>query len=293
MHHAQHILYLRWARRLIALYPVSWRTRYAEEMLLILEDSPPTLKTIFNLFIHLFDAYLHQTLVKERVPSMLQRMRSNELAIYGATLIFFVAWFAAQLRIKVPGHPIALSSSFVYTSSPLVNIIHSVSYILPLFLLLGGLPILLAACWRALQARNMRAFFFCLLGLISPFVIPVLAVVVTAGTASIWSSLVGVFLGLGISLALIVFSVQRITPSRRVTHYALSLAILIPLVMLIGLIALLFGVFPSLVTPFATGDSIFYVIREDLLILIMIVALSFSLISLKKGMQAKQATDTI
>ncbi len=289
MHHAKRILYQRWARRLIAFYPTRWRERYSDEMLLILEDSPPTAGTILNLFIHLFDAYLHQALVKERTLSMLQRMRTNELVIYGATLIFFVAWFLAQLHVTVPGQPEALSSSFSYTPSLLVNIIHSVSYILPLLLLLGGLPILLAACWQALKARNFRALLFCLLGLISPLVIPILAFVGAAGVTSIWPFLFCAFSGLGISLALIIFSVQRVTPSRRITHYALSLAVSIPLIMLVGLVALLFGLSPSLVTPFATGDSIVYVIREDLLILIMIVTLSLSLISLKKGIQAKQA----
>lgn len=48
----------RLARHLVGLYPAGWRERYAEEMLLILEDNPPTWKTLLNLFIHLFDAYL-------------------------------------------------------------------------------------------------------------------------------------------------------------------------------------------------------------------------------------------
>src|SRR5690242_16961432 len=123
-------LYLRWARCLVKLYSAGWRERYGEEMLMILEDSMPTLKTILNLLLHLFDAYLHENLVAGRTPYMLQRMRSNELAVYGATLIFFVAWFAAQLYITVPGQPIVLSNCFVFTSSLLINIIHAVSDVL-------------------------------------------------------------------------------------------------------------------------------------------------------------------
>jgi hypothetical protein len=156
MQHKKYTLYQRWARRLIACYPACWRQRYAEEMLLILEDSQPTLKTMLNLFLHLFDAYLHQNLIKERTPYMLQKMRSNELTIYGATLIFFVAWFIVQVHfVVIPGQPKVLFQSFSYTPSLLVNIIHSISYLLPLLTLLGGLPILLAAIFQALKERKV------------------------------------------------------------------------------------------------------------------------------------------
>lgn len=288
MQHTKRTLYQRWAGRLIACYPAGWRQRYAEEMLLILEDSPPTLKTILNLFLHLLDAYLHRYLVKERTPYMLQRMRSNGLTIYGVTLIFLVAWFMVQAHFVdlVPGQPRTLSRSFLYTSSLSVNIIHSVAYLLPLFILLGGLPILLAAIFQALKDRKVLALLFCLLSLISPLV----AVIIATDISSDWWFMpFSVVIGLGVSLALIVLSVQRVAPSRRITHYALALATLIPLVMLVGLVTLLWRVIPSLVTLFLTGDSLFYVLREDLLILIMVGALVLSLRSLQRGFQARRA----
>ena len=58
--------------------------------------------------------------------------------------------------------------------------------------------------------------------------------------------------------------------------------------MLLSLVALLLLVVPSLVTLVQAGD-IFYVLREDLLLLIMGSMLIFSLLSLKKGFQAKRA----
>jgi MFS family permease len=283
MQHTKRTLYQRWARRLIACYPTCWRQRYAEEMLLILEDSQITLKTMLNLFMHLFDAYLHQYLVKERTPSMLQKMRSNELTIYGATVIFFVAWFVVQVHFVdfVPGHPRVLSAGFSYTPSLLVNIIHSVSYLLPLFILLGGLPILLAAIFQALKERKVRTLLFCLLSLISPLVTGIAAIMLSSIW---WLTPFSVIIGLGISLAFITFSVERVTPSRRITHYALSLATLIPLVMLVGLGTLLLRVIPPLVTLFLAGDSTVYI----LLILIMVGALFLSLLCLQRGFQARR-----
>ncbi|GHO48522.1 hypothetical protein [Ktedonospora formicarum] len=56
----------RCARCLIRWYPTRWRNRYAEEMLLILEDAPPTFTTLFNLLFSLCDAYLHQDLVRRK-----------------------------------------------------------------------------------------------------------------------------------------------------------------------------------------------------------------------------------
>jgi hypothetical protein len=293
MQNMKHVCYQRWARRLIACYPACWRQRYAEEMLLIIEDTQPTLKTMLNLFLSLFDAYLHQDLITERIPSTLQRMRSNELSIYGAALIFFVPWLFVKGHFVdfVHGGGRNLSQGFAFTASPFLNILPSVSRLLPLFILLGGLPILLAACWQALKGRKVRPLFFCLLSLISPLLITSIIAIKISPIGGFLAPF-SIVIGLGLSLALIAFSVKHVTPSQRITHYALFLATGLPLVMLIGLTTLLLKVIPSLVMLFLTGD-ISYVLRTNLLILIMIGAFLFSLNSLKKAFQARGAIQTM
>jgi hypothetical protein len=287
MQHMKPSLYQRWARRLIACYPAGWRQRYAEEMLLILEDSPPTFKTVVDLFLNLLDAYLHQNLAKERTPYMLQRMRANGLIIYSAALIFFVAWFVVQAHFVDPGQAGVLFRNVSADQSLPQNILHSVAYLLPLLMLLGGLPMLLAACWQALRGRRVGTLLLCLIALVSPLVVVVAIVLIwPLGGFFMPFSMV---IGLGMSLALISFSVQRVTPGRRITHYALVLAAVLPVVMLISLVALLLIVVPQLVTLFLAGDAILYVFREDLLILIMVGMLVLSLLSLKKGRQARRA----
>ena len=282
MHATKRMLYQRCARRLVNSYPHRWRERYGTEMLLILEDSPPSAKTVLNLLLHLCDAYLHQTLVQEGIPNMLQRMRSNELIIYSATLIFFIAWFVAQLRIVVFGQPQTLFSGFTYTSSPIVNTMHSISCALPLLLLFGGFPILLAACWQAARERNFRLLLRCLLSLLSPLLIVILPLILTiVHLDNGWSLLFAAFVGLGLSLWLIIFSTQRVAPSRRITHYALTIATLVPIAMLVGLVALLLG-FLSFIVPSISENSLVYILREALLTLIMLAAFLFTLISLKR-----------
>ncbi|GCE29943.1 hypothetical protein KDA_54270 [Dictyobacter alpinus] len=283
MHKNKYMLYQHWARYLISFYPTDWRERYGEEMLMILEDAQPTLKTLLNLLLNLGDAYFHQNLITGRTPHMLQRMRSNELTIYGSTLIFFVAWFLVQLHFVDTGSRV-LFHSFSHNSSLFTNIVSAVSCLLPLLILLGGLPILLAACWQALRKREFLSLLFCLLSLISPIAVLVIAL---SRPYTWFFTPFGILLGLVISLAFITYAVQKLTPSRRVTQYALLLATLNPLVMVIGLVALLLRIFPTLATLLMAGDSLLYIIRDDLLVFIMIGTLLLSLLALKKGFQAR------
>lgn len=153
MYDEKYTSYQCWARLLIGWHPASWHQRYVEEMLLILEDAPPTLKTIFNLLVHHCDAYLHQDLVKERAPFMLERLRLSALAIYGATLIFLVPWLFARAHFMDFGlHAVFLNVSLTDPFS--TTITRAVSNHLLAFLLLGGVPILLATCWQALKERK-------------------------------------------------------------------------------------------------------------------------------------------
>lgn len=274
------------ARLLITCYPGSWRQRYAEEMLQILEYTNPTYKTLFNLLLQLCDAYLHPDLVKGRNPFMMQKIRFNVITIYGATLIFFVPW------LFVRGHFIDFAHLVLFPSisltDPLATIItRSISHILLFLILAGGLPILLAACWQAVKERKFLVLLLCLLSLISPPIAVFASMAINMG--SLWQFLpFSMVIGLGLSLAFITFSVQHVAPSRRVTHYALSLATVIPLVMLIGLTTLMIKVIPSLFALVMAGESLLYILREDLLILLMGATLVLIIISLKKGFEAKR-----
>ncbi|GCE05220.1 hypothetical protein KDAU_25490 [Dictyobacter aurantiacus] len=271
---------------LIRLYPAAWRERYAEEMIQILEDSPPTLLTLCNLFISLIDACMHQNLVQGRKFHILQKMRSNGLVIYSATLLFFAAWFVVQLHVHAPDEPrILLSFLSLSPGHLLVNLVRFVTGLLLLTLALGGLPLLLAACWKAVQNRNGSALFLCLLGLVSPIVTLVLVILIQVPL------LVAPFVilaGLLVDLALIFFAVQHVAPSRRVTSYALHLALLIPLIMLIGLATLLPAILPSFSDP---GNDPFYVMREGSLFLIMGATFVCALVALKQGFQARQTLE--
>lgn len=208
-------------------------------------------------------------------------------------LIFFFALWVAELRITAPEQAMTILPMIYYTSSPLINVMHFALVALLLFILLGGLPILLAACWRAIRERRFRALALCLLGLVSPLCMIVLMVValivfeVTKLPRGTYTSVVLClfFIGIGLSLALIIFAVQQVAPSRRITRYMFSLALVIPVIMLIGLAALLLGAVPVIQYAFAAGEVLF-VVRQVVLILVMLAAFVFALFSLSKGFQA-------
>ncbi|HEY6406579.1 MAG TPA: hypothetical protein VIY29_03815 [Ktedonobacteraceae bacterium] len=296
----------RWAVCLIGLYPPSWRERYAAEMLMILEDAPPTWKTVLNLFINLFDAYAHQNLVEERTPHMLQRKRFSELTIFGATMIFFLAWYTSQIRFggSLIPRPIwffpdpQLDGNY-WRTMPFIYalVIPQVGWLLLLLLLLGGLPVMLAACWGALKARHYPALFLSLVALLSPLVTALFALVpfvipynIGADVQIIaWEFTLISYLGLGVDLVLLFFAIQQVPPHQRITHFALYPAMVVPFVMAVGLVALIIWTAPFLITAGTLNfpGALPYIIHEVLMFLIMGIALFFTILTLAKEYKAQ------
>jgi hypothetical protein len=283
--------YLRCARYLIELYPASWRERYSEEMLLLLDDFPPTSRTVINLLFHLFDAYAHPHLLNGRFPPVLQRMRSSELTIYSAAVIFFVAWSYALLSAMPL---IRYSRNLTSILSFLVIFTPYASLLLVLLILLGSLPMLLATSWKALKARKYHVLLFLWLCLMPSAIIFFLIEFFGGGMSIAWVIAL-MLVSSALSMALMCMVIQNVTPSRRVTHLVLYVATPLPLFMLVGCASILFYV----VSAITTGSITSYLLNERyffwfstlcLMFLIMVVTCSFSLFSLLKGFQAKNAT---
>lgn len=292
-------LYLRCARYLIERYPVSWRERYSEEMLLLLEDCPPTFTTVINLIFHLFDAYAHPHLLDGRLPPVLQRMCSSELAVYGSAVLFWVAAVLVIATLPIVLYPFDIARG-LSSLQPLDNMFLYCELLLILLILSGGLPIFLATSWKAWKARKYQALLFLLLSLICPPIIHFLASSLL--DYHLWWTAFPLFLlSVALSLTFIRMAVQNVPPSRRVTHLVLYLATPLPLVMLVVCAFILF----SVLSAFTTGDITSFLMGDDyllpggdfiwtcfyvdcMMLLIMGATCSFSLFSLLKGFQAKK-----
>jgi hypothetical protein len=65
-------------------------------MEMVLQDSPITLWTLMDLLLGALDARLHLDLLPGRITSMAYRIRSSEIVIFCAFVIYGIAWIAVR-----------------------------------------------------------------------------------------------------------------------------------------------------------------------------------------------------
>ena len=155
-----------WARRLLQLYPRAWRDRYGDEVAAVLAEHHVTSWTVFDLLLGALDAHLHRDLLPGRLLSMAHRLRSSEIAIFCAFVLFCVAWLPLRLvrdplpiwRAATAAHPELLAA---------LTLLDLGGSVATLAVLVGGVPLLFTALTQAAKARQWR--LLCL------FAVPVLA----------------------------------------------------------------------------------------------------------------------
>ncbi|HEV7130015.1 MAG TPA: hypothetical protein VGN32_21480, partial [Ktedonobacterales bacterium] len=162
----------RLARRIIDLYPRTWRARYAAEALDLLQARAPTLGDAVNLALHLVYTHLHPDLMVtseaslgERLALLMRVLRSSEIAIFWAFVTAMIAWL--QFGGLVDGGPYMPLTGTAGTW-PLVGMkpVNGISAALAmqsaavdlamLAVLAGGIPLAVAA-WR--RAPSLRWYF--------------------------------------------------------------------------------------------------------------------------------------
>ncbi len=78
-------------RRLMVLYPGAWRRRYGDEFAALLEQTPLTLRTLFDVGVSAVDAHLNPTGPMRKWPFMFERLRASELAVFAGWILFVVS----------------------------------------------------------------------------------------------------------------------------------------------------------------------------------------------------------
>lgn len=173
----------RWTPRLLHLYPRAWRDRYGDEVASVLAEHRVTYWTALDLILGALDAHLHGDLLPRRLVSMTHRMRSSEITIFCAFVLFCLTWIALRFirdplpiwEAAVARHPALLTS---LTALDIATVIATLA------ILVGGVPLLLSALMQAFSARRW--------GLLALFAVPLIAVaaLVAVVLADIpWSSL--------------------------------------------------------------------------------------------------------
>jgi hypothetical protein len=139
-------------RWLVALYPETWRERYEEEFLALLEDCPLSCASLIDVMVSALDAHLHSAQVFGRMLTMLQRLRSTAITVFCAYIVFVLAglgyWNMTEDYVeRLNVHPAIALSYYALQAGAIIGL---------LAVLAGGLPIALAVAWRAFVTRQWR-----------------------------------------------------------------------------------------------------------------------------------------
>lgn len=281
---------------LLRLYPREWRDRYGDEVTSVLAEHHVTYWTALDLVLGAIDAHLHGDLLPRRLTSMAHRIRSSEIAIFCAFVLFAVAWLPLRLvRDPLPIWETAVAKHPALFTA--LGVLDLASLIAALAVLAGGLPLLVSALKQAVITRRWR--------LLALFGIPLLAAAAlgAVGLADIpWSSVsqsgevrmlqpVAVQLALillllvavGGSAAAIATAVGRSEVSDRALRFALlpagvaTTALALGLLAAVALNALIFTEAPAVGfwPPMQVAD-----------LLVMLAAVVIAVFALRHGMQA-------
>jgi hypothetical protein len=144
-----------WAQYLLRLYPAAWRDRYRIEVAELLGQHSVTPWTLLDILSGAVDARLHPNLLPRRLTTMTQRLRSSEIAIFGAFVLFCLAWL--PLTIVRDPLPVWEAAAGAHPElRTMLNLLDLAGLVAILAVLGGGAPILVASLAQAVRARRRR-----------------------------------------------------------------------------------------------------------------------------------------
>jgi hypothetical protein len=158
-------------RWLLRLYPQTWRARYEEEFLALLEACPFSLWTIWDVCLGAIDAHLHLETVTGRMMPFMNRLRTTSVIVFCAYIGFVVAGLAFGKMVEyddfmnLRDHNAAVGAAY-YT-------LYAGAFIALAAVLVGGLPIAFAAARYAIAAKRWR--------LLALFAVPPVSLVIWIG----------------------------------------------------------------------------------------------------------------
>lgn len=141
------------AHLLVATYPRAWHDRYGAELADILDRTPISALTLFDLALAALDARRHPELAPAVVLTASHRARSGLVSIFLAYLVFALCW-AAVLSVRDPlplWEAAMVHHRDLWLSVSAVQLTGALAF---LALLAGGITVLAAAFVRAVHTGN-------------------------------------------------------------------------------------------------------------------------------------------
>lgn len=299
-------------RSLVRLYPHTWRERYEDELLAMLEQRPLSFTDGANLFFGAIDAQLHPHLgtagmsLYERIFHMFATLRRSLLTIFCAYVGFILAGWAFQKMTEYDDFVAAARTNSVVGLSFNLVVIGAVAALLAV--LAGGLPIAVAVIRSALAQKRRGTLFL--------LAVPFLAFGVFLGTTLFLEALahqgshlspVGqVFLGHGLfvgsliaaaiaSAGAVCFAVARSEIPEKLLRFAVLPSILATISMALVLAATItwgLGLRDGAPQLFAGNDGIVGSSTTGTwlgIVIAMAIATILATISLMRGLSARSA----
>ncbi len=156
---------------LMRLYPQTWRARYGEEFLALLEQCSLSAGVIADVALGALDARLHSDVVTGRMVPLMNRLRTSEITVFCAYIGFVVAGLGFGKLVEYDDFQELLHSNTGVAVSYWT--LYGGAFTALLAVLVGGLPIAYAAARYLIAAKRWR--------LLSLFAVPPVSFVLWVG----------------------------------------------------------------------------------------------------------------
>lgn len=298
---------------LLRLYPRTWRERYEDEVLAMLEQRSLSFADGINLFFGALDAWLHPHLgttgmpLYERMIQMFSTLRRSLLTIFCAYIGFILAGLGFQKMTEYNDFQEAASLHSVVGLS--FNLVVVGAVVALLAVLAGGLPIVLSIIRSALARKRYGSLFLLSVPILAFAVflgtLFVLKAIDYPGTQPVWQLFLhrGLFLGVFIAAAIastgaVCFAVARSEIPEKLLRFALLPSILATVSMALILVATIIwglGLRSNVPQLFNSNEGMFGTSTSATwlrIVIMMAIATALAIVSLVRGLSARSALRT-
>lgn len=171
----------RLARTTLALYPVAFRRRYGDEMLALVEDSPPSSRTAFDLLRGALVAHARPPARISASLSSEDRLRATSSGVLACWIAFAAAGFGFYKTTE--DHPFSSAGDAHLALGGAHVAIQALAVLASIAVLAGALPLIVAALRQSRRARAVRRATGLAVGTLAIFAISTVALVVSAHSA--------------------------------------------------------------------------------------------------------------
>lgn len=171
----------RLARATLALYPVAFRRRYGDEMLALVEDSPPSSRTTFDLLRGALVAHARPPAGISATLSSEDRLRATSSGVLACWIAFAAGGFGFYKTTE--GHSFSTAGDAHLAIGGAHVAIQALAVLASIAVLSGALPLVFAAARQSRRARAVRKATGLAVGAVALFAISTAAFVAFANSA--------------------------------------------------------------------------------------------------------------